>query len=611
MLSHDRFVASMLLDGADQQPYLAEVLVRSLLRIGEIAAGNVVLYVAPGVPEAAIEPLRRLGCEVDPVVAEHGAVAGNDLLRQLDAWNERFDAGVAGTWLFSLGTAMSAPLVPPAEPVVAGKKPERELLPLPVVEQIFSAARVRFPAVTRCDADRGTTVATHLDGGLIYVPRERSGALADEWRRCANAIASRPELAAVPERDRTVRDLSLALALAALDAPIAYLGANESFPLDAGVLPPSFDPSQPVRALRCGARIDEFGLVSARVRDASVDAAVASLNEVLVEPSDTSSFARYKRAAARRTRPPELPSDHPFVTALAETAAAFGGRLRVVLHAGTPKTGTKALQLALYRERARLAELGVWYPPINVDPETKKHQYFIPLLEHGDGPGLAGALDDVVRSAPPQTRTIILSTEGFFNHWWDFPPSAKAMLRHLSSVADVEMWVCFREPVAFAIAQYAQLLRNPRVFSPAYGLDIGFDEMLENEWFVKRLDYYGFVLEVEDLIGAGNVRSFRYGRDIVDRIFRALGAGPPDDAHDTVNPSLRQPGVDMMRIVNRYDLPPDRKTLAAALVLQLDSLVGERAEPLRVSPEAERRVRALAGRSWRELDALLDAAEMR
>lgn len=61
-----------------------------------------------------------------------------------------------------------------------------------------------------------------------------------------------------------------------------------------------------------------------------------------------------------------------------------------------------------------------------------------------------------------------------------------------------------------------------------------------------------------------------------------------------------------MLIVNRYDLPQNLQNAAAALVLKLDSLIGERAETLRASPGAARRIRALAGRSWCEMEARFD-----
>jgi hypothetical protein len=301
---------------------------------------------------------------------------------------------------------------------------------------------------------------------------------------------------------------------------------------------------------------------------------------------------------------PELAA--PFTEAIARAVEIFPNRLRLVLHAGTPKTGTKALQEALYANVDALARLGVWYPPANVHPEMKKHQFLIDPLLAGAGLEFARALDEIVRSAPPQTHTVVLSTEGLFNHWWDFAPLSKAMLRHLASLADVEVWMCFRDPVAFAISQYAQLLRNPRCFSPAYGLDIGLEEILANDWFVRRLDYRGFIDEVEELIGAGKVRSFRYGPDIVERIFRALGAGTLEIPENRINPSLRQPGVELMRIVNRYDLPEQEKYAAAALVQALDEAIGARAESFRASPEAARRIDEIAGRQWRAMETTLE-----
>jgi hypothetical protein len=278
----------------------------------------------------------------------------------------------------------------------------------------------------------------------------------------------------------------------------------------------------------------------------------------------------------------------------------------LVLHAGTPKTGTTALQQALYRDGAALNERGIWYPPMRVEPYQKKHQYLVDLLRAADARALAQAFDEIVAAIPPETRTIVLSTEGLFNHWWDYPPEAKSLLRHLGTIFELEMWTCFREPLDFALSQYAQLLRNPRMHSPAYGLDIAFEQILDLEWFTLSLDYLGFVSDVEAVIGAGRVRLFRYGSDIVERIFRALGAEAPSVKAPDVNPSLRTPGVEMMRIVNRYDLPTEPKAAAAALVLELDRLIGERAGPLRASPACAERIRRLTQRGWHEIEERLD-----
>lgn len=344
-------------------------------------------------------------------------------------------------------------------------------------------------------------------------------------------------------------------------------------------------------------RFDAFGLVAASA-DADKKPTIDALNALIAEPSNAPAFGRYKRALARAQAVPDLPAGHPLMAATEAWTRAFPERIKLVLHAGTPKTGTKALQHALYRDATANAERGVWYPPALVDPVHKKHQLLVGPLIAGDGAALVAALDEAVRSAPPRTRTIVLSTEGLFQHWWDFAAESKAMLRQLAAAFDLEVWVCFREPIEFALTQYAQLVRNPRVFAPAYGLDADLETMLDNEWFARRLDYLGFIYDLEELIGASGVRRFRYEPDVVARIISALALPVPPAAAELVNPSLRKPGVDLMRIVNRYELPPERQDSAAALVLRLDQLLGDAAAPLRAGPEATRRIRQLTDRAW-------------
>lgn len=277
-------------------------------------------------------------------------------------------------------------------------------------------------------------------------------------------------------------------------------------------------------------------------------------------------------------------------------------RRRLVLHAGTPKTGTSALQRALYRNVDRLAEIGIWYPPADVEPLQKKHQYLVDLLLAADAAGFRRRFDEIERTAPLQTHTVVLSTEGLFNHWWDYPVASKALLGELGSRFDLHLWTCFREPVSFAISQYAQLLRNTRRYASAYGLVHDFEEMLEHEWFAKRLDYAGFIREAEATLGKGHVRAFRYGPDIVQRVFCALGAAPPQT--ERVHPSLRTPGVALMRIVNRYALETEDQNRAQALVLELDTLIGDRSEPLEAGDAARRRIYELNAGGWELVQAM-------
>jgi hypothetical protein len=58
------------------------------------------------------------------------------------------------------------------------------------------------------------------------------------------------------------------------------------------------------------------------------------------------------------------------------------------------------------------------------------------------------------------------------------------MLRELSKRFDIEIWVWFREPLAFIESYYKQCIRNPQVENtPCYGKNLSFAEMLDIDWF--------------------------------------------------------------------------------------------------------------------------------
>ncbi len=560
---------SLVLAPNGDDAYAAGVLARSLVALGGAHAGSIVVHHAPDAAAELVEPFRRAGHRIN---AFRAGAAGGPMARHLTALAE-LPSAADGAWLFAGGIAVGAPLIAPQREAVAAKLVDGATVPRTLLAEVWSAARLD---------------PLRVDANLLYVPRRHQGTLCESWLRFSAFLAGFPgiegRLAGGP-----ADALALALALAATRLPLAHLAAND------------------VRAVRFEG-FDAFGLLAQPSNDPPLSRAIAAINEAIAEPAEMPDYVGYKRARAAAA--PTLADDHPFAVASSAWARAFPNRVRLVLHTGTPKTGTTALQQTLYRSVGELAERGIWYPPARVEPYQKKHQFLVDLLLAADAPGLAAAFDEIVAAAPAGTHTIVLSTEGLFNHWWDYPPASKALLHRLGSAFAVELWTCFREPLAFALAQHAQLLRNPRTHSPAYGLDIGLEEILDNEWFVRRLDYLGFVLEAQSLAGERNVRLFRYGPTIVARIMRALGADPPD-APAGVNPSLRESGVDLMRVVNRYDLPAAEKSEAAALVLELDRLIGDRAGALRAGAETMRRIRRLTARGWHAIEPCLDVDEGR
>lgn len=245
---------------------------------------------------------------------------------------------------------------------------------------------------------------------------------------------------------------------------------------------------------------------------------------------------------------------------------------RLVIHAGTPKTGTSALQDYFAGNAGELLRQGVYYPPPT--PGTTKHQILVRLLVNGDLAGLARYLDEVAAATPATAHTIVLSTEGIYNHWRDFPRQAREGLGALLARFQPVLWVWFREPVAYMLSLYQQCLQNPPVANTPYGLDIGFAEFLELPWAQGHLDYPGFIEDWRRLCPGLDLLAMPYEGDTVALAMRLLGLPYSARAGDgrATNKSLSQEGIDIIRAINRRPLPPAERAEAIAMARKLDAL---------------------------------------
>ncbi|MEE9304134.1 MAG: hypothetical protein V3U84_10150, partial [Thiotrichaceae bacterium] len=159
-------------------------------------------------------------------------------------------------------------------------------------------------------------------------------------------------------------------------------------------------------------------------------------------------------------------------------------RLELILHVGTPKTGTTSVQVYLDKKQRKLRSKGVLYPTRFHNPNAPKHQWFERNLVSGNVESLLDNFKDILNHLEEHTHTILLSSEGIYNHWWDFPEESKALLFELNRLFDVEVWAWFRDPLAFAESFYKQCMRNPQVdHINCYGRDLSFAEVLDDPWF--------------------------------------------------------------------------------------------------------------------------------
>jgi hypothetical protein len=274
---------------------------------------------------------------------------------------------------------------------------------------------------------------------------------------------------------------------------------------------------------------------------------------------------------------------------------------KIIVHAGTEKTGTTSLQLFLDDHRDALLSRGVYYPETGHDYRRSgrfpKHNWLLEGLMADDGAPLRLGFERVLSECPSDARTIVLSDAALFGDWQHTSPGGRAALAALAATLEIELWVWFRDPVAYARSLYVQILGIPGPPALAGGADFTLEAALDFPTFSGRLDYAGYIREVEAVLGAGKVRPFVYRGDTTAAFLHALGAGDLEAGRPREHRTIGQAGLALLQILGRYDLDADQRAAAVSLIGRLDDLLAAQSPPLAVSSETEQRIRALAAPS--------------
>lgn len=602
---------SFVVDWLPAHAYQAEVLIFTLREYAGAPPGSIVAHCTRRVDGAVREALQAQGCAVVGIAPYLDGAYCNKIA-QLDHFAAAPEGG--SVFLLDLDLAILAPLDIPDPNRIWGKVVDGANPPLATIERLFAAAGVALPDVVPCDwQDRGETAATNLNGGFLHIPAGLLRPLRAAWRHWAEFLFDRQHLFEPPAARKHIDQMAFALALASEDMPFGHLPANWNFPLHQPRPVRSLREGEPLRVLHYHDCLDAFGLLAPRsVECAAVERAVRRVNAALGARPATAAFEQHRRhlaldAASRIPAPGRTAFPPQFI---ARTRIG-GARRRLILHAGTPKTGTTSLQRHLAAHRQTLADAGWWYPP-TADADDPRHLELAALLRRGAAERFADYAQDVLRDMPEHIHTVILSTEGIYNHWRDFGPEAKGMLRHWAALFDFELCVWLRPPEAFAAALHVQYLANPPTPGAPealYGRDISFADALANPWFRSHLDYLGFLHEARLLFGERRVRAFAFAADTVAAFCARYGL-PDLPRGARRNASLGATAAAMLRLVNRHPLEARARAQAVAKVREIDALLGAAgAHGRRFAPTAaERRlVRRYAQRGWERAQPLLDA----
>ena len=291
---------------------------------------------------------------------------------------------------------------------------------------------------------------------------------------------------------------------------------------------------------------------------------------------------------------------------------------RLILHVGATKTGTTSLQFHLCGQRRPLIDQGILYPAEGtVDPphlkRDMKHNWFGMALRSDDEILLARRLSKCLDECRADTKTIVLSAEGIFTHWWDYSTLSKSWFGTLACHFEFSCFVWFREPVAFFKSCYVQDLKHPRLSGiESYGRDMSATEMLEIPWAARHLEYDALIEDMRAAMGSDNVFPFAYTPELVPEFYQLLGLDAPEIAYPRGNvTSLNSAGVEMLRLLNRFALEPGQKRRGYELICEINALIGDRAKPFELEPEAVRRIRAICPATAQSLREMHESSLLR
>ncbi len=248
---------------------------------------------------------------------------------------------------------------------------------------------------------------------------------------------------------------------------------------------------------------------------------------------------------------------------------------RVVLHIGSTKTGSSALQAMLFERRAQLAEVGAHYSAhgvtagahhllaASIHPSAWRiHANVLP--EDRDAYFTDTSRAILADAAAAGHETIVLSSEYF---WGSFPAQLYKRFRAGFEDCRFEVVAYVRRPEEWVVSSYLQALK--------YGEARTFGEWFDN-WkgrWASGIHYFRVINRWNYFLDAERVHVIRYAdakANVYKAFCEALEVAPAntDVPGKMVNPSPSYESVEKMLVVNRSDLPDAEKAEQRRLIMR-------------------------------------------
>jgi len=592
---------SFVVDKTPTLYYQAELLLYSLQKNAHISRSDIIVQCVHGVSEKFLDFLQNRGYTynlIEPFLDKKYC----NKLRQLEYFKDLDCSGVVllDTDMFVLNEINFSSLNIFQAKIVDAPNPS-----LSTLEKIYEKASLELPLKVRTDWFKDKeTLMNNFNGGFYYIPRKYLKQIEKSWKYWATWLTNHGELFATPQERNHIDQISMGMALVEEKINYQHLSANYNFPLHNNVEPDSYDVRDKLRVVHYHWLLNDYGLLETSIEKPFFKEIVKNINVDIANDFNPHFFAQFVKAK----------KFHPQKKVSSKKLIIFDNKLnklikntsiKLILHAGTPKTATTSLQFFFDENRELLLKKGILYPNLYLNTPAPKHQWIVGLLHEGNLDKLYDYIEKIYKEATKlKVDAILLSTEGIYNHWWDYSDEMKQALYILASFFNIQIWTVFREPLSFLDSIYKQYLKNPQMRSiPCYGQDWSFEEMYEDQWFLGHLNYLGFLLECENIFDESNVKALPYSREIIPLFQKQLGLEIQTKKYNK-NPAQSQAVVSLLRKLNQYELSIEDKQKSVQILYELDTILAKYTEKKNFALAKEKDINILFALQKKELKNL-------
>jgi len=183
------------------------------------------------------------------------------------------------------------------------------------------------------------------------------------------------------------------------------------------------------------------------------------------------------------------------------------------IHIGPLKTGTSSLQTHCFINRSLLLRSNLLYPLAGLDNtihSKAKHQLVVNALLQDEQSWLTDWMGDLVKESADYDR-ILISSEGFYNHFWDVEKRLRYLIETLNEVFRVHVLFFVRDLPGYFKSYYKQSISNPPINSSlGYGLPLRPRDFFLLPRIQQNLRFDEILKAYAQLLGKDRVLLFNY-----------------------------------------------------------------------------------------------------